>query len=373
MWRNSLQRPQTQGQRVNMAAPLSIVIPAFNQVDYCRQCVASIRQNTERPYQLVLVDNASTDGVAEYFDSQADAVVIHAETNLGFAGGVNLGIARAEGHVLLLNSDTLVPRGWLGRLEAALEQSEDIGIVGPMSNYVSGTQQIDGLSFGSLEEINTYADSLAQEKPGSLRDVARLVGFCMLIRDRVVRDVGTFDEAYGIGNFEDDDYCLRTLRAGYRLCVAEDSFVFHYGNRTFAGMGIVDGEWKGLIEENQALFERKWAAAPHERSDALQQSRQLNRAAQDAMAQGNTPEALRLLGKAVEVAPGHEVNHNDLGAVLWGMGEFERAEECFRRALRINPGYAEAKDNLLQAAAAQGTLDAAKHFLEGLTGKETTS
>ncbi|MCX5758136.1 MAG: glycosyltransferase family 2 protein, partial [Candidatus Hydrogenedentes bacterium] len=192
-----------------MAKLVSIIIPAFNQLHYCRQCVESIVANTDGPYRLILVDNGSTDGVREYFDSVSGAIALHAEQNLGFAGGVNLGLARAEGHVLLLNSDTLVPPGWLGRLVNALESSDGIGMVGPLSNCVSGSQQLDGLSFTSTDEVHAFAGDLAQRNAGRLRDVARLVGFCLLIREEAFKAVGIFDESYGIGNFEDDDYCLR--------------------------------------------------------------------------------------------------------------------------------------------------------------------
>ncbi|MEA3365964.1 MAG: glycosyltransferase, partial [Candidatus Hydrogenedentes bacterium] len=120
--------------------PISVIIPAFNQVNYCRQCIQSIRMHTDREYRLILVDNGSTDGVSEFFDSVPGATVVHSDANLGFAGGVNLGFDHADGHVLLLNSDTLVPKGWLGILQHALLEEDDIGMVGPMSNCVSGPQ-----------------------------------------------------------------------------------------------------------------------------------------------------------------------------------------------------------------------------------------
>lgn len=332
------------------AAPISIVIPAFNQLEFCRQCVHSILLHTQLAYRLILVDNGSTDGVSEFFDSVPGAVVAHAGRNLGFAGGVNLGLEYASGHVVLLNSDTIVPRGWLERLETALLNSPDIGIVGPMSNCVSGSQLIPDLNFNGVDEINDYAESLYVRRRGVLRDVARLVGFCMLIREETLEKVGRFDETFGVGNFEDDDYCLRTLRAGYRLCVAEDCFVFHYGGRTFSGMGLVDEAWKTLISENERRFLAKWDLEPDERSDAAQQSRQYQRQAHEALVAGRNVEALRLLKQAIETAPQVERNYNDLGTILWEMGERERAYAQFARALQLNPAYAEARENLREAA-----------------------
>ena len=99
-------------------------------------------------------------------------------------------------------------------------------MVGPRSNCVSGGQQIDGLEFASMTEVEAFSQDLAQRCQGRVRDTDRLVAFCVLIRDEVRQRAGGLDERYGLGNFEDDDYCLRVRQAGYRLCVAEDAFVF---------------------------------------------------------------------------------------------------------------------------------------------------
>ncbi len=347
-----------------MADLVSIVIPAFNQLDYCRQCISSLRAFTRPPYKLILVDNGSTDGVSEYFDSVPGACVVHSGKNLGFAGGINLGLEHAEGHVLLLNSDTITPRGWLERLEGALFSSDEIGMVGPMSNSVSGSQLMDGLELTSMDGINAFAQDLAERKRGCTRDVARLVGFCLLIRDTAFRRLGPLDEAYGIGNYEDDDYCVRALRAGYRLCIAEDAFVFHYGGRTFAGMGLTGEKWTELIAENERRFQEKWDLTVTDRSDAAQQSRQLNREAREAAAREDWVGATDLLRRAIQVFPLLETNYNDLGAVLWQLGEADRAIGYFMHALRINRSYTEARDNLRDAAKALGRLDEFDDFLE---------
>ena len=332
----------------------SIIIPAFNQLEYCRQCIDSIRAHTHTPYRLILVDNGSTDGVSEFFDTVAGAVAVHTGRNLGFAAGINAGLAHAEGHALLLNSDTIVPDisgDWLARLTRVLTRHEDAGLVGPRSNCVSGSQQIDGLELTSMGAINAVAGQRAVEFDGQVRDVARLVGFCLLIRDRVWKELGGLDEAYGIGNYEDDDYCVRALRAGWRLCVAEDAFVFHYGSRTFMNMGMVGDAWNALVEENQKRFQDKWALQPEDRLDHIQESRQRNREARAALARGDTIETLKLFAEAVRLAPHEAQNYNDLGAVLWQAGERERAITQFLHALRLDPANADARENLRRAQA----------------------
>lgn len=333
-----------------MAQPISIVIPAFNQLEYCRQCLASIQLNTRRPYKLILVDNGSTDGVGEFFDAIHGAHVIHAETNRGFAGGANLGLAAAEGHVVILNSDTLVPQGWLTRLEQPFLRAADIGMVGPMTNYASGGQHIPDVVLNGQQEIEAFAEKLATEKAGQMRDVTRLVAFCIMIRDSVLQGVGLFDESYGVGNFEDDDYGVRVLRAGYRLVIAEDCFVFHYGHRTFAGMGYTHDTLRGLINANEQVFLEKWGPHAHERSKA----EQLNRQARRALEQSDGTEALRLFREGIKAFPSFAGNHNDLGALLWRIGEKERAYQCFIQALRCDPDHREARENFLDAAQTLG-------------------
>lgn len=340
-------------------AAVDIVIPAFNQLDYCRQCITSILQNTDVPYRLILVDNGSTDGVGEFFDAVPGAVVVHTGENLGFAGGINRGLAHCAGHALLLNSDTLVPCGWLGRLLAALTQDDAIGMVGPMSNCVSGPQQIDDLHFDTLDAISEYADGLYHAQGDAVRDTGRLVGFCLLIRDTVLRAVGTLDERFGIGNFEDDDYGLRVQRAGYRLGIAEGAFVFHYGSRTFAGMGLVDDAWRELIARNETLFLEKWEGAVAPRAAEATRSRAHNEAARAAVAAGDDAEALRRLKDAITSCPELAENHNDLGVLLWRMGQRARAVEAFARAVRLDPANLAAQENLQEASAALKQSDIA--------------
>jgi GT2 family glycosyltransferase len=340
-----------------MSQQVTIIIPAHNQLEYCRQCVNSLLENTVHPHSLVLVDNGSTDGVGDYFESVPGATVLHARRNLGFAGGVNLGMRHAKGHVLLLNSDTLLPREWLTRMVHALLSKDSIGMVGPMSNCVSGSQLIEDLTFDSEEAISTYADSLFKTKGMSLVETDRLVGFCLLIRDQVVKQVGHFDEQFGIGNFEDDDYGVRVRKAGFRLCIAEGVFVFHYGSRTFQGMGITGQSWDTLVERNQRLFEDKWSLDPESVAQARAASLALNQEACQAHLKGELLAAVRLFKQAIAADPNVETNYNDLGVVLWELNEQQAAYQQFIRAFQLNPSYLEARDNLVAAGAALGLSD----------------
>ena len=342
---------------------VSIIIPAFNQLEFCRQCVEMLLRTTNPPYKLILVDNGSTDGAGEYFDSIAGATVVHAGENRGFAGGVNLGLERAEGHAVLLNSDTLTPTGWLDRLNAALESSTDIGLVGPMTNYAAGPQRIPNLAFDSMECVEAYSRQLAQTEGGHVRDVPKLVGFCMMIRKGAREKIGLFDESFGIGNYEDDDYCMRAICAGYRVCIAIGTFVFHYGSRTFAGMGITDEKWHDLLDSNERRFLDKWRDACPD-SEAAMKSRRLARRARSAARRGDLVAAANLYERAISAYPLDAQNHNDVGTVLWHLNMRETALSYFKAALKLKPNYAEARENLLEAAQAMGKLAKVAGLLE---------
>ena len=109
-----------------------------------------------------------------------------------------------------------------------------------MSNFVVGPQLIEAVPYNSvsLEGLNEFAEKRGKEYAGQTKRLVRVVGFCMLIKREVVEKIGGLDSRYGLGNFEDDDFSLRTVLAGYGSCIAKDCFIHHFGNRTFEGANI---------------------------------------------------------------------------------------------------------------------------------------
>lgn len=233
----------------------SVILVTHNQLDYTRRCVESVRFRTDEPLQWIVVDNASTDGTVEYFRAQPDVQLITNPENRGFPAAVNQGLAVATGEqILLLNNDTIVTTGWLRRMLDALVRDPQIGLVGPVSNSVSGPQQID-VAYRDLAGLDGFAWEWGQVHAGQVHDLDRLVGFCLLIRKTVVDRIGGLDERFGIGNFEDDDYCRRARQAGFRTVVAADSFVHHFGHRTFQATGV---DFQKLLVENERKYREKW-------------------------------------------------------------------------------------------------------------------
>jgi GT2 family glycosyltransferase/2-polyprenyl-3-methyl-5-hydroxy-6-metoxy-1,4-benzoquinol methylase/tetratricopeptide (TPR) repeat protein len=233
----------------------SIIIVTHNQLAFTKGCIDSIRLVTEEPYEFVLVDNGSTDGTAEYLPTVPNARVVLNPENRGFPAAANQGIRAATGRqILLLNNDTVVPAGWLGRLLRPLAEDPRVGLVGPCSNEVSGEQRV-AVDYADLEGLEEFAARHAVENAGRREATDRLVGFCLLVRRAVIDQIGLLDERFGLGCFEDDDFCRRALAAGWTAVIARDAYVHHYGGLTFKADGV-DFGW--LLRANETRFQQKW-------------------------------------------------------------------------------------------------------------------
>jgi GT2 family glycosyltransferase len=197
-------------------APLtSIVIVTWNELEYTKKCVAAIERHTPEPHEIVFVDNGSTDGTPEWLATLAGTRLIRNATNMGFAAGANAGIRAARGErILLLNNDVIVTEGWLAGLARHLDSQPAVGLVGPVSNYVSGPQLDVTANYDTMEGMVEHAVRTRRTQAGRAEEARRLVGFCLLARADVFQAIGLFDEGFGMGNFEDDDLCIRAALGG---------------------------------------------------------------------------------------------------------------------------------------------------------------
>lgn len=235
----------------------SIILLTYNQIDYTKKCIESIRSHTHLDYEIIVVDNGSKDETLAYLSEQEDITVIENKENAGFAKGNNQGVEKATGEtILFLNNDTVVTPGWLDSLLNTLYSSEKIGIAGPVSNNISGNQCISvTYNQETLDGLENFAAEYVKEKTGEKKKVLRLVGFALACKKKVLDEVGLFDESFGIGNYEDDDLCLRVLREGYELYIAQDSFIHHFGSVTFRNSPI---NFNQLLFTNKSKLYEKW-------------------------------------------------------------------------------------------------------------------
>ena len=242
---------------------VSIVIPTFNQWEYTKQTIESIKEYTDCNYEIIIVDNASTDGTTEKLKNYPDIKVIENDENLGFPKAINQGILKAAGdYILLLNNDVVVTKGWLNRMVEVITTNEKIGIVGPVSNSVSGFQLDKNAKYKSIEEMHKYAGKLSVSKKGEIIEFPRVAFLCTLIKKDVIDKIGGLDERFTPGNFEDDDFCLRSQLAGYKTVIAPDVFIHHYGSVSFKKNG--ENKYAKRLEINKQKFIKKWGATPEE-------------------------------------------------------------------------------------------------------------
>ena len=239
----------------------SVVVPCFNQLAFTRQCLAALARHTRGPWELVAVDDGSSDGTAAYLAGVRDvapfpATVVTLPENRGFPAACNAGLRAARGdYLVLLNNDAVVTDGWLDQLVGLAESDPAIGLAGPMSNHAAPPQHVPEVPYRDLDAMHEFAARWRERQRGRWLTCERLSGFCLLIKRRVLDAIGGLDERFGPGFFDDDDLAIRARHAGYELAVACDLFVHHFGGRSFEGAGI-DAE--ALLRANRAKFEAKW-------------------------------------------------------------------------------------------------------------------
>jgi GT2 family glycosyltransferase len=237
---------------------VSIIIPVYNCHDYTHMCIESIYRNTKNiEYEIIVVDNGSEQEqeLFPYIDKPHHHV-IRLPLNHGFPFAVNCGIGRATGeYICILNNDTIVSDGWLERMIGHLE-IEQADIVGCMTNIISGKQVLPTRTYRDIEEFEVVAKEVAEKYKGRSKIYHRIVAFCMVIRKEVIHDIGLFSVDYGLGNFEDDDFCMRAIEADKKLVIAEDVFIHHFCSKTHEILNINP---KQLFSKNEKLFYSKWS------------------------------------------------------------------------------------------------------------------
>ncbi len=238
----------------------SIIVVSYNCLhDTTAPCLDSIFAGpAERDFEVVVVDNNSSDETVSWLKEKMAGEprlrCVFNGQNRGFAGGNNDGIRAAGGeYLVLLNSDCVVSGDWIEGLTAPLARERSIGMTGPVTNSTGNEQKIF-TSGGSPEEIMREGLAWASMSRGWTFDTGRLAFFCVAMRADVAKQVGFLDENFGPGFYEDDDYCIRVQKAGYRLVCVEDVFVYHRGGGSFESSGFAT---HALMKQNRKKLEQK--------------------------------------------------------------------------------------------------------------------
>ncbi len=235
---------------------VSVIIVNYNGGEYTPACLDSIPGGTE----IIVVDNGSKDGSADAIAAKYPAVqVLRNTANLGFARAVNQGIAASTGrYVCLLNNDARLSPDTLATLLAYMDAHPDVGMTAPQLLHEDGRKQHSFDNFPSLATALLNKSLLRRLAPDAYpsktqdykepREVASVIGACMMVRRDVVDRIGPLDEAYFLF-LEETDWCLRCRRAGYKVVFVPGSTVVHLQGKTRDQVRV-----RGRIEYTRSLF-----------------------------------------------------------------------------------------------------------------------
>jgi|GEM_PF-2348977 len=251
---------QIQGYIPSIFPMVSVIIVTFNNLDYTKLCIEGIYEKTAYPnLEVIVVDNASTDGTREYFSklqtTHSDIKIIFNEENLGFAKANNMGVEVSRGeYIIFLNNDTVVTRGWISELIKYFKDPS-VGMVGPVTNSIGNEAKING-DYRDLSEMEQFAERYTAKHKGVSFEISVLALYCAVLSRKAIDKVGLLDEQFLIGMFEDDDYALRLKKEGFKIICAEDVFIHHFGGATLSR--LQPNEYQRIFEENKRRYEQKW-------------------------------------------------------------------------------------------------------------------
>lgn len=244
--------------------PVDIIIPIYNAYNDLVMCIESIKKNTNLSLDRVIcINDCSTDErIVPYLKKECaencGIVLLENEHNQGFSNNVNKGMLQSKDRdVILLNSDTIVTKGWVDKLFFCAYSKLEIGTVTPLSNSATLC------SVPIMCQDNKMPDNVTVEEFGeiiercSLKRYPRItvaVGFCMYIKREVIENTGFFDaETFQKGYGEENDFCNRAEQLGYIHVMCDDTFIYHKGTASFASV-----EKQALIQAHDRYLEEKY-------------------------------------------------------------------------------------------------------------------
>lgn len=249
---------------------MSVVLLAHNKADYTARCLAGLQATRYRPFELVIVDNGSTDGtpgvIDEYCGRLEGAGIrtlrMKFDANVGAVAGRNQAMNRAGGEFIVFIDNDVVPRtlSWMGRLAGFLSRNPDVGAVGPKLVYPSDplTIQCAGCDVSADGRVwfRGRGESADAAAFAGERNCQALISACWMMPASAVRVVGPLDEGFSPVQFEDIDYCYRLREAGYRVVYLPEVEMYHFENVTSDGTQSLN--YRYLTVKNGLRFKNKW-------------------------------------------------------------------------------------------------------------------
>ena len=235
---------------------VSIIILTFNKSSFTYQCLESILEYTDIPYEVIIVDNGSTDDTLELLKRVDNIVQIKNEKNLGFIRGCNEGAKNAKGnYFLFLNNDTVVTKQWLSHLVMTIETNPKCGAVGCKLVWPNGKLQEAGSIIWNDGSASGYGRGDDPFKPeySYVREIDYCSGACLLVRADLFKKLDGFDERYIPAYYEDADLCLGLQNLGYTIVYQPAVTVYHHEFTSSSKEHAIT-----YMVNNQSKFVEKW-------------------------------------------------------------------------------------------------------------------
>ena len=239
---------------------VSIIAVSCDALANTQRCIESLRRGADEryPQEILIVDNGSTDGSAEWLEAQPDITLIRNPFNFGAPRARNQALRHAQGEwVAFLDNDVFVPEGWLDRALYHGAVDPAVGSIPLCANRASKHQVVEYRGSDDQGELQRFAETHFESAPRQGMDSVLFTSLGVLVRGEVLDRIGGFDEAFSPWGFEDDDIALRVRLSGWRNRVARDTFVYH---AFYDGPAKVERH-NGWMEQNWRAFLNKWCPA----------------------------------------------------------------------------------------------------------------
>lgn len=234
---------------------ISVVIPVYNALEDVKLCIDSVVKNFDFTNgEVILVNDKSNEETTDYLNSVVEKysnfLLLSNSENLGFVKTCNKGIKQSKGDiVVLLNSDTKIPKGFNEKISNCFKSDDMIGVASPIASS-SWLFNIPIKKNYSIDKMNSEIQRLNVAKYPLIPSAE---GFCFCIRRSVIKAIGGLDELYGRGYHEEVDFSYRAINAGFKVVLIDDLYVFHKAHASF---GKKAGD--KLVKQNNKIFRERW-------------------------------------------------------------------------------------------------------------------
>ena len=234
---------------------ITIIIPVYNALDDTKQCLKSIEDaKLTSNVNIILVNDCSNRETSlflrKYVKNKKYFRLLENRKNEGFVKTSNKGMKSAKGDiVILLNSDTMIPRRFEERIIECFASDDTIGIASPLASS-SGLWDLPFIKDKTYQEMDNYVEKVSDKKYPNLLCPE---GFCFCIRRDVIKDIGYLDEIFGRGYCEETEYSLRALNVEWRIVLIDNLYVYHKRHASFGSEAR-----KAQIETNKKILWERW-------------------------------------------------------------------------------------------------------------------